>query len=76
MKSARSVNDPDNNLDSGEGRGGPWQHTNAHHIELETSFQQLPLNLRSDTVETNMAARKDGRGGNRRGSSRSHREES
>jgi len=51
-------------------------HTNAHHIELETALQQLPLNLRSDTVEADMAARKDGRGGNRRGSSRGHREES
>ena len=33
--------------------------TNTHHVELETALQQLPLNLRSDAVETDMAARKD-----------------
>lgn len=33
--------------------------TNTHHVELETALQQLPLNLRSNTVETDMAARED-----------------
>lgn len=34
--------------------------TNADDIELETSFQELALNLLCDTVEPDMAARKHG----------------
>lgn len=33
--------------------------TNTDDIELKSSFQQLPFNLRSDTVETDMTSRKD-----------------
>lgn len=39
----------DGNAEAVEGR------TNADDIELETSLQQLALNLRGDTIETNMA---------------------
>lgn len=45
------------------------QLTDAHHIELKSTLQQLSLNLRSDTIETDMTTRKDRRrGGIRRGS--------
>lgn len=38
--------------------------TNTHDIELEATLQQLPLDLRGNAVETNMAAGKDrGRSG-------------
>ena len=30
-------------------------HTNAYHVELEATLQELALNLRGDAVETNMA---------------------
>lgn len=33
--------------------------TNTHHIELEATLEQLLLDLRCDTVETDMAARED-----------------
>lgn len=36
------------------------RHTNANHIELETSFQQLALDLLCDTVEANMTTRENG----------------
>lgn len=35
-------------------------HTNTHNIELETTLQQLPLNLGGDTVETDVAVGEDG----------------
>lgn len=35
-------------------------HTNTHDIELETTLQQLPLDLRGDAVETDMAVGEDG----------------
>lgn len=50
-----------------------FSHTNTHDIELETALQQLPLDLRSDTIETDMAARENRCGGTRRGGSCSHR---
>lgn len=34
-------------------------HTNTHHIELKATLQELPLNLRCDTVKANMTARKN-----------------
>ena len=37
-----------------------WAPTDADDIELEPSLQQLALYLLCDTVETDMAARKDG----------------
>lgn len=37
--------------------------TNANNVELESTLQQLALNLRRDAVETDMAARRDGRWG-------------
>lgn len=33
--------------------------TNANNVELESTLQQLALNLRRDAVETDMAARSD-----------------
>jgi hypothetical protein len=33
--------------------------TNTHHIELKATLQELPLNLRCDTVKANMTARKN-----------------
>lgn len=33
--------------------------TDTHHIELEATLEQLLLDLRRDTVETDMAARED-----------------
>lgn len=36
--------------------------TNAHDIELESTFQQLALDLGGDAVETDVAAREDRRG--------------
>lgn len=35
-------------------------HTNTHDIELETTLQQLPLDLGGDAVETDMAVGEDG----------------
>jgi hypothetical protein len=32
---------------------------NTHHIELKATLQELPLNLRCDTVKANMTARKN-----------------
>lgn len=46
--------------------------TNTHHVELETALQQLPLNLRGNTVETDMAAREDSSRRRARRSSRGH----
>lgn len=40
--------------------GVGFVHTDTHDIELETALQQLPLNLGSDAVETNMAVGEDG----------------
>lgn len=37
--------------------------TNANNVELESSFQQLALNLRSDAVETDVAVGQNGAGG-------------
>lgn len=37
--------------------------TNTHDIELEATLQQLPFNLRSDAIETDMAPREDSRRG-------------
>lgn len=34
--------------------------TNANNVELETTFQQLLLDLRSNAVETDVALREDG----------------
>lgn len=34
--------------------------TNTHHIELETTLQQLPFNLGGDAIETDMAVGEDG----------------
>lgn len=34
--------------------------TDTHNIELETTLQELLLDLRGDAVETDMAAREDG----------------
>lgn len=34
-------------------------HTNTDNIELKTTLQKLPLNLRGDTVETDVTTRKD-----------------
>lgn len=34
--------------------------TNTHHIKLETTLQQLPLNLGGDAIETDMAVGEDG----------------
>lgn len=42
--------------------------TNADDIELETTLQELLLNLRSDAVETDMALGKDGSRGSGSGS--------
>lgn len=39
---------------------GLLQLTDTHNIELETTLQELLLDLRGDAVETDMAARKDG----------------
>lgn len=33
--------------------------TNANDVELESTLQELPLNLRGDAVETDMALRED-----------------
>ena len=38
--------------------------TDTDDIELETTLQELALNLRRDAVETNMAVRGNGRTGN------------
>lgn len=35
-------------------------HTNTHDIELEATLQQLPLDLGSNAVETDMAVGEDG----------------
>ena len=50
------------------------QPTNAHDVELEATFEELPLDLRRDTVETNMAMGEN-RGGRGRSRARcsSHR---
>ena len=37
------------------------EHTDTHDIELETTLQQLPLDLGSNAVETNMAVGENGR---------------
>jgi hypothetical protein len=37
--------------------------TNTDNVELESTFKQLPLNLRGDAVEPNMALRVNGRRG-------------
>lgn len=37
--------------------------TNTHNIELEATFQQLPFNLRSNAIETDMAPGEDLRRG-------------
>lgn len=37
--------------------------TNTHNIELEATFQQLPFNLRSNAIETDMAPGEDRRRG-------------
>jgi hypothetical protein len=39
---------------------GESQLTNADDIELEATLQQLPLNLRSDTIKTDVALGIDG----------------
>ena len=36
------------------------RHTNTNHIELETSLQQLALDLLCDTVEANMTTWENG----------------
>lgn len=46
--------------------------TNTHHVELKPTLQQLPLNLRSDTVETDMTARENSRRRRARRGSRGH----
>ena len=38
---------------------GTLRLTNADHIELETTLQQLLLNLRRDAVKTNVAPGED-----------------
>ena len=35
-------------------------HTDTHDIELETTLQELALDLRGDAVETDMAVGEDG----------------
>lgn len=37
--------------------------TNADHVELETSLQELALDLGGDAVETDMAVGENSRGG-------------
>lgn len=41
-------------------KGAP---TNANDVELETTLQELALDLRGDAVETDMALGEDGAGG-------------
>lgn len=44
-------------------RIGDWKRgtpTDTHDIELETTLQELPLDLRGDAVETNMAVGENG----------------
>ena len=40
---------------------GERRHTNADHVELETTLQELALNLAGDAVETDMALGVDAR---------------
>lgn len=40
--------------------------TNANNVELESTLQQLALNLRRDAVETDMAAGSNGGGSSHR----------
>lgn len=35
------------------------EHTNTHDVELESTLQQLALDLRGDAVEADVAARED-----------------
>lgn len=55
-----------------EGGGISCLRTNTHHVELKPTLQQLPLNLRSDTVETDMTARENSRRRRARRGSRGH----